>query len=210
MLSESHCSDLLVMFSLSFWHLPFKCIWQGWSPQYTYVLLIFVCKLFSVLQSGLQIHDDLRLLALVACSPSFSAQGSGRLGAWVREGVCACGFVQGWPTSALTHQACCLAHCLFFFFLMVVNLVKVSDGALFWFNFLCRRKHPALIHTVPVWCFRSKGHRLLCLPGLGKDMLSASHVFQDCIWLLSPAWPCLSCPWVTNVHTSPTLKYQQF
>ena len=75
----------------------------------------------------------------------------------------------------------------FFFFLMVVKLVKVSDGALFWFNFLCRRKHPALIHAVPVWCFRSEGHCLFFLPGHGKDMLSASHVFQARVRSLSPA-----------------------
>lgn len=85
-----------------------------------------------------------------------------------------------------------------FFFLMVVKLVKVSDGALFWFNFLCRRKHPALIHAVPVWCFRSEGHCLLFLPGHGKDMLSASRVFRARVWSLSPAWPCLSCQWVTK------------
>lgn len=120
------------------------------------------------------------------CMPVLPASFAGIRQSWgLSEGRGVCVWVCAGVANLCPHPPDMLP-CTLSSFLMVANLVKVSDGALFWFNFLCRRKHPALIHPIPVWCFRSKGHCLLFLPGHGKGMLPASRVFQAHVWPLLP------------------------
>lgn len=65
--------------------------------------------------------------------------------------------------------------------------------------------------AVPVWCFRSKGHRLLLVPGGGKHPLHSLCLpgrcaVGRCLMAVTSLVQSVQCQWVASVAMGPALK----